>query len=160
MTDDDWTVAAAPATVTVPAFAAQPPGNVQDPLKYKHVKLTLKSGGRSAIYRVTSPRQGARERVIFVLPGPLTSSRTPIPVNVTRAGSWHYHLYRLIRDRAQLTSGVGTGLAVASIIVTNLVPSSGETLAGVPLTKLGLAIIGIGGAITAYIGTTLQAEKS
>jgi hypothetical protein len=73
---------------------------------------------------------------------------------VAPTNAWLYHFYRIAHDATEAVAVVGSAMAVATLAVTDILPSSPA------LTKYTLGGIGIVGVIMTLCGLLLTADKS
>jgi hypothetical protein len=139
---------------TVPQFTVSWPGN-ESPPTYRFVRIS--SGKDEAILKIAI-REGASVDELWASTDALKSLFGKV-VDPSEARELEYHLYRLRHDPYQLLTLLGSAATISTVSLSNLAPSESPIIAGITPVKLLLAAVGIVGAIVAFIGFMLQADR-
>ena len=146
-----WTLVKNP---TVPQFTLSWPGNSSPP-NYRFVRI--KSGKDRAVLKI-AVREGAQAQELWAS----TDALKPLfgkCVTESEASELAYHLYRLQHDPYQLLTLGGSAATIATVSLSNLVPSETPIFAGITPVKFVLAAVGILGIVVAFFGFMLQADR-
>jgi hypothetical protein len=137
-----------------PPFTLSWPEN-SNPPDYRFVRVSVED--RSAVLKL-SKREGASGGDLWVS-GEYLKPMIGKPVGYCKASEFSYHIHRLCHDGYQGLTLLGSAIAIATVAINNLLPPETVLPSGITPAKYALAVVGIAGAIVAFLGFMSQADR-